>query len=388
MKIRATVFLLMILTLTANAGSGINFFEGKWNDAIAKAKQENKQVFLDCYTDWCYWCKVMDKETFTDTAVVGYLNRNFICVKREMEKDPEGIALGMKYHINGYPSYAIFSGEGLLVDMIVGYSPAPDFLSSLKTAKQSTKAKFPGFSAQLDPGYPEFYKASFGPSKKRKFPEQDVVTKWLDDQKDLSSEVCWSVMWRFALNDKYNNWIIESRVKLSELYGEEEVNDKIGSIYYVKVNDAAKAKDESAFQSALTGVKENLPAQYPYMYYSFSQLYYQKTGDWNKYANVTQQYIDTAGFSNAGFVNSASWTIYESCEDATVIKQAAAWMEKVCASTEEYMYEDTYAALLYKSGDYKNAEQVALHAIELGKKEDADIAATEQLLANIRLKLK
>jgi thioredoxin-related protein len=360
MKIRATVFLLMILTLNANAGSGINFFEGKWNDAIAKAKQENKQVFLDCYTDWCYWCKVMDKETFTDTTVVGYLNRNFICVKREMEKDPEGIALGMKYHINGYPSYAIFSGEGLLVDVIVGYSPATDFLSSLKTAKQKTMAKFPGFSAQLDPGYPEFYKASFGPSKKRKFPEQDVVTKWLDDQKDLSSEVCWSVMWRFALNDKYNNWIIENRVKLSELYGEEEVNDKIGSIYYVKVNDAAKAKDESAFQSALTGVKENLPAQFPYMYYSFSHLYYQKTGDWNKYANVTQQYIDTAGYSNAGFVNSASWTIYESCENATVIKQAAAWMEKVCASTEEYMYEDTYAALLYKSGDYKNAEQVAL----------------------------
>ncbi len=388
MKNRIVLFAFILISLSASAAEGINFFTGKWEEAIVKAKKENKQVFLDCYTDWCYWCKVMDKETLTDTSVIGYLNRNYVCVKREMEKDEEGIAIGMKYHVNGYPSYAIFSGDGFLVEMIVGFSPAPEFLTSLKATKDKTKPKFPGFSAQLDPGYPDFYKASFGTGKKRKFPEQETVIKWLDAQKDLSSEVCWSVMWRFSLNEKYNNWIVENRTKLSELYGSEEVSDKISAIYYNQVKAAAKAKDETAFTSALTGVKENLPEQYPYMYYSFSQLYYQETSNWTKYAAVTQEYIDTAGYKNAGFINSASWTIYESCDDVDIIKQAAHWMEKVCTETEEYMYEDTYAALLYKKGDYKLAEETALHAIDLGKKEDTDVAATEQLLANIRLKLK
>lgn len=388
MKNRIALFAFILISLSTSASEGINFFTGKWDEAVAKAKKENKQVFLDCYTDWCYWCKVMDKETFADTSVIGYLNRNYVCVKREMEKDEEGIALGMKYHVNGYPSYAIFSGDGFLVEMIVGFSPAPQFLASLKSTKDKTKSKFPGFSAQLDPGYPDFYKASFGTGKKRKNPVQSEVISWLDGQKDLSSEVCWSVMWRFPLNEKYNNWILDNRIKLSELYGAEEVNDKISSIYYQQVNAAAKAKDEQAFQNALIGVKENLTEQYPYLYYSLSQMFYRKTEDWNKYAAVTQEYIDTAGYTNAGFVNSAAWTIYESCDDNSVIRKATLWMEKVCANTEEYMYEDTYAALLYKCGDYRLAEEVALHAIDLGKKVNEDVSATESLLTNIRLKLK
>ncbi|HRG07218.1 MAG TPA: DUF255 domain-containing protein, partial [Cyclobacteriaceae bacterium] len=41
----------------------------KWitfEEAVEKSKTEKRKIFIDVYTDWCGWCKVMDKNTFTD----------------------------------------------------------------------------------------------------------------------------------------------------------------------------------------------------------------------------------------------------------------------------------------------------------------------------------
>ena len=48
---------------------------------LAKAKKENKMLVVDVYTDWCYWCKVMDQETYGNAAVIKKMNANFVAVK-------------------------------------------------------------------------------------------------------------------------------------------------------------------------------------------------------------------------------------------------------------------------------------------------------------------
>ena len=60
-----------------------------WQEAVEANKKEPKKFLVDVYTSWCGWCKVMDKETFTDETVAAYLNKNFHCVKLDAEmKDP------------------------------------------------------------------------------------------------------------------------------------------------------------------------------------------------------------------------------------------------------------------------------------------------------------
>lgn len=388
MKTSFTIICLA-LVVTLNAGGNINFSEAKWNDITAQAAKEKKYVFLDCYTDWCYWCKVMDKEAFVDTSVTNFINANFIPAKREMEKDPEGIALCMKYHINGFPTYCVFSPEGFLVYKIIGYRKADEFLKELKTALTVTTPLVPGFNTVLDPGFPEFYKESFGTSKKRKMPEQKTVADFLDTQKDLFSEVSWGVMWRFPMNEKYENWVIDNRAKYSDLYGAEEVDNKIFAIFRNRNDRAAEKKDEKAFAANIAQMEKILPEQSAAGYkLTLSQSYYEKTGDWKNYAAITQSFIDTCKQNIDGFINGCSWTIYENCEDKAVVKQATGWMEALCGRTDQYAYEDTYAALLYKDGQYKKAEEVALNAIDIGKEAGEDVSGTEALLANIRLKIK
>jgi thioredoxin-related protein len=51
----------------------------------AKMKAEPKPVIIDLYTDWCYWCKVMDKKTYKNAKVIKYINEHFYAVKLNAE---------------------------------------------------------------------------------------------------------------------------------------------------------------------------------------------------------------------------------------------------------------------------------------------------------------
>lgn len=56
-----------------------------WQEAVELNKKQPKKLLVDVYTSWCGWCKVMDKETFTDPKVAEYLNKNYYCVKLDAE---------------------------------------------------------------------------------------------------------------------------------------------------------------------------------------------------------------------------------------------------------------------------------------------------------------
>lgn len=62
----------------------------KWygfEEGYKKAIASNKILLVDAYTEWCGWCKVMDRETYTDQTVLAELEKDFICVKFNPEID-------------------------------------------------------------------------------------------------------------------------------------------------------------------------------------------------------------------------------------------------------------------------------------------------------------
>ncbi len=61
----------------------------KWmsfEEAVEKSKAEKRKIFVDVYTDWCGWCKVMDKNTFTDPHIAKLLNEKYYPVKFDAEQ--------------------------------------------------------------------------------------------------------------------------------------------------------------------------------------------------------------------------------------------------------------------------------------------------------------
>jgi thiol:disulfide interchange protein len=107
---------------------GIQFFTGTWQQALDKAKKENKYIFLDAYASWCGPCKMMKHKTFTDKAVAEFYNKNFINVAIDMEKSGDGPALAEKYYVEAYPTLIYFKSDGKLIGKAMGFRKSKEFL--------------------------------------------------------------------------------------------------------------------------------------------------------------------------------------------------------------------------------------------------------------------
>ena len=64
-------------------------------EAEALRRTEPRKILIDVYTDWCGWCKRMDKTTFSEAKLVEYVNANYYAVKLDAEQK-EPITLGGK----------------------------------------------------------------------------------------------------------------------------------------------------------------------------------------------------------------------------------------------------------------------------------------------------
>jgi len=107
--------------------SGIQFFSGTWKEALKKAKNENKIIFLDAYATWCGPCKMMKRKTFTDKAVADFYNQNFVSLAVDMEKG-EGPALASKFNVTSYPSLIYIRSDGSAIGKAVGFHQPKAFI--------------------------------------------------------------------------------------------------------------------------------------------------------------------------------------------------------------------------------------------------------------------
>ncbi|MEM8586355.1 MAG: thioredoxin family protein, partial [Bacteroidota bacterium] len=59
-----------------------------WTEAISKMEEEPRKLLVDVYTEWCGYCKQMDRNVFPDAWVTQYVRDNFYAVKLDAE-NPE-----------------------------------------------------------------------------------------------------------------------------------------------------------------------------------------------------------------------------------------------------------------------------------------------------------
>ncbi len=362
----------------------INYYNKSWSAIKEKAKKEHKYIFIDAYTSWCGWCKVMDKETMKDNKVIDFLNNNFVSVKMDMEHG-EGNLLSMKYHIMGYPTFMFFNPDGIYVYKSMGYQNAEDFLKELTNALDKSKQFVAsGFSNDINIDFPEFYKKAYAENGKREVPKPEVISSYLDGQKDLFSEINWGILSRFDLKDKYTGFFLDHLDNYANLYGRDNVEGKLKFVLNTKLQEAIKEKSDTKLSDLL-----NLTDKYVKDDPEGKKIYYRitylgETKQWSKQAEAIEDFVTKSNNKNVSFLNGLCWNLYEQCDNSAVLKQACTWMANVIKSNQDYAYLDTYAALLYKSGNKKDAEIWANKAIDIGTKAGEKVDSTRLLLEKIR----
>ncbi len=109
-------------------GPGIAFASGSFDEALARARSEKRILLVDVYTDWCGWCKKLDREVFTDARVAD-ASRGLVAVRVNAEKGGEKVA--ERYDVQGYPTILFVDGSGNVVKRIDGYVDAAELLRIL-----------------------------------------------------------------------------------------------------------------------------------------------------------------------------------------------------------------------------------------------------------------
>lgn len=139
---KKVIFLVLLLFFTAAGFSqqevGIHFIEGeKWNEVLKMAQEQNKYIFMDCYTSWCGPCKALSKDIFTLEEVGDFFNARFVNVKYDMEKG-EGKELKKLYENNiiGYPTLLLINKDGKVVHQMAGFQQASELIAGMKAGME------------------------------------------------------------------------------------------------------------------------------------------------------------------------------------------------------------------------------------------------------------
>ena len=146
-----SLMMLISVIIQAQDEKGIRFENNlSWKQIQAKAKAENKYIFVDCFTTWCRPCLTMEKYIYPLSKVGDCYNDKFISIKVQIDtskRDNEDVkkwyadALYIKdqYQVNAFPTFLFFSPEGNLVHREAGGKDADLFISIASDALNPKK---------------------------------------------------------------------------------------------------------------------------------------------------------------------------------------------------------------------------------------------------------
>jgi thioredoxin-related protein len=113
----------------------------KYDDGVKLAAKVKKPLLIDFYTDWCGFCKKMDKQTYIDPKIAEYINDHFVAVKLNAESKetlnlPEGPSNGVNvarsFGVRSYPQTWFMEAGGKKLGGQPGYMPPETFIHFLK----------------------------------------------------------------------------------------------------------------------------------------------------------------------------------------------------------------------------------------------------------------
>jgi thioredoxin-related protein len=364
-----------------------------WEASLKKAKEANKLLFVDCYTDWCYWCIVMDKKNFRDTSVSNKMQSFMDCYSLEMEQDSLGRLLRYHYGVASFPTFLVFNGDGNLLFTYRGYTEKEYWMKEMDSAyniiqTQGSKGKYarPGFPKMSPNNIPDWFMPFINSKDFTMY--KDTSTSGFSEQYNNMTDVfeLFSVgrlSQYYFTKEHTQQWM--SNIKLFDsLYGNDLTRFHTEQLWSTQVYKAINTNNETEF-------KENLEellkwTEYPdYAKYSNWMHWYKTQKNWNAMANLFDDNCKTTKYPvTAREYNQTAWTLCKETDDVALLKKALKYSEKSIELSPEYKHFDTKANLEFKLKDYKSAEASAEKSIELGIAAKEDVKKTQELLAEIR----
>ncbi|WP_419870350.1 thioredoxin family protein [Chryseobacterium sp. CT-SW4] len=367
---------------------GIKFEEGNFSSILAKAKKENKLIFVDAYATWCGPCKLMVKNIFPLQSVGDYYNAHFVNAKIDMEKG-EGIDLAKKYNVKAFPTYLFINGDGEEVHRTLGYVEENDFIQFAKDAEDPSK-RLVALKEKFENGEKdaEFLKnlAMLTLYNDTDFANR-VLDRYFQSKPNLDPEDLQLLFTGMKSTENPTYKIFQDRkdqilkIVPEQNYEAIDKNVKINTVISKAYNPDTKILNEQYFLTETQKFMSREDAEKLLKRVKANRAL--KDKDYATYEKVSLDIYQDYSNASSEELNSIAWNFFENVTTKSSLEKAILWAQESVKKNENYANTDTLANLYNKIGDKKNAKIWAQKSVDLAKSTGQDASDTEKLLKSL-----
>lgn len=367
---------------------GIKFEDSNFSAILAKAKKENKLVFVDAYASWCGPCKLMVKNIFPLQTVGDFYNSHFINAKIDMEKG-EGIGLAKKYNVKAFPTYLFINGDGEEVHRTLGYVEEKDFIQFAKDAEDPSK-RLTALKQKFENGEkdPEFLKNLAGLTI---YNDSEFAGKVLDryfqqktvlDQEDIQMLLSGIQSTESPLYKTFQSRKSDiTKILPEDRYAKVDKSIQLNTVLKKSYNADTKSWNDSYFLAESQKFMPKDEAEKTLKRAKANRAL--KNKDIPTYEKLTLELYKDYSAASSEELNSLAWNFFENVSNKASLEKAVSWAQESVKKDENYANTDTLANLYNKIGDKKNAKIWDEKSVQLAKSTGQDSTDTEKLLKSL-----
>jgi hypothetical protein len=399
MKIIVFIYVLLIyfsISISSANDSKINFIKESYENVVKKAKTSNKLIFI-CFTPDsstagnCYMDIELQLSTYNEFVYL--CNAHFVSTIVN-PNSIDGEKLIKLFNIKNYPSF-IFTDTNN--NIIHKYSKS--YSNKILVTEANKALTNINSLAHLSELYtngvrsPDFLHSYLYTLHNAEVFDSLILFEYLQTQstKDLVNSDILKVIYDFSIyefkpiikaNSIYFRLLHDSSELFSRFFGKENVESKIVWILDDAVNVATMSKDEKYFKEIIILLKKydvgkryelknatgavNGWLTYTNLVSWNTLVFYTNYNDSSKYQDAFIQYTKDI-WDNHSLLNDLAWSYYESINNTTMLNNAIKCIKRAIDLKKDANYIDTYAALLYKIENYKEAIIQAKLALQIAQ---------------------
>ncbi|WP_281632669.1 thioredoxin family protein [Flavobacterium luteolum] len=363
-----------------------------YKTALENAKKERKPVFVMLYADWCPHCNLMKTEVLSDPAIMEFLNKNFICTYKNIEKE-EGIALKNQFNTKSLPTFLFLDSNETLIYALKGEMKKPEFQNELNNAL-NPKMQLPYLEKQFlaDPSNSDKFFVYLNTLKKGKDrTDLSVPTHiYLDTQseKQLVSELNWRVIANGVTDIKSREfqYVINHQKEFAAVASQSRVDRKIESIVNELLRPLVDNLDTINYYKQREIAKSIRLQKTDSLVFKYDLTLAERTEKWDFYKKVTLEDTQKLVWNDASFLKDIGNTYFKHIKDKESLKKAIFWVDRSLELSDSYDGNLLEAKLYNKIKDKKKALEYAKNAKAIAKEMDWNSKEADTLLAELNTK--
>ncbi len=379
------LLLALLVGLSASAiglAQGIEFFHGSLDEALRKAKAEEKLVFMDCFTSWCGPCKRMAAQTFPDPEVGAFFNENFVCLKKDMEKE-DGPELADRFVITSYPSLLFLDTEGKIMQKKVG-AMSPDALIEAAKKVIGKTDQLSDYTKLYEEGKREpevilgYVKVLIRSGK----PSLKIVNDYLKTQKDLTTPFNLKFLMEATseADSRIFDLLIQNREQVAAQEGAAHVDARIQKACDGTVRKAIEFKSPDLLKEAQQKMEKNLPGRAEKWTWESEMQYFAALKDFDGYLTACRDCEKKGAKGDAARLTQLARDLMSYFpQEPKASKQAEKWLKTAAETADTPEGWLQYAKILLHNEKKSDARSAALKAQKLAAEKEAEASVKNQI---------